>query len=84
MRVINKILENFNDISDDVKNIMRNGFKFSFVLIIISTITLLTYNLSFIPIFYYCGTILFKSSLMFFADFIIMGFGFDKIKKQMA
>jgi hypothetical protein len=82
--VINKILEMFKDIDKDVKKIMINGFKFSFIISIFSLIILITYNLYCIPILYYCGTILFKSSLMFFTDFIIMGFGFDKIKKQMA
>ena len=82
--MINKILEKFKNIDKDVKKIMINGFKFSFIFCIISSIILVTYNLFFIPILYYCGTILFKSSLMFFADFLIMGFGFDTIKKQMA
>lgn len=82
--MINKILEKFKNIDKDVKKIMINGFKFSFAITVISSIILVTYNLSSIPILYYCGTIIFKSSLMFFADFLIMGFGFDTIKKQMA
>jgi len=82
--VISKILEQFNNIDVDVKKIMISGFKFSFIVTIISGIILFTYNLSFIPILYHCGTKLFKISLMFFTDFLIIGFGFDKIKKQMA
>ncbi len=82
--MINNIFEKLKSIDDDVKKIMINGFKFSFVMTIISSIILFTYNLFLIPILYYCGTILFKSSLMFFTDFLIMGIGFDTIKKQMA
>ncbi len=81
--MINNIFEKLKSIDDDVKKIMINGFKFSFVMTIISSIILFTYNLFLIPILYYCGTILFKSSLMFFTDFLIMGIGFDTIKKQM-
>lgn len=67
-----------------VKNIMINGFKFSFLFCIFSTFVLLIYNFYMLPILYYSGIILFKTSLMFFVDFIIIGIGFDKIKKQMA
>ena len=82
--MINKILKKLKNIDNDVKEIMIKGFKFSFFITIISSIILFTYNLYFIPILYYSGTILFKSSLMFFADFLIIGIGFDTIKKQMA
>ena len=68
----------------EVKNIMMNGFKFSFIFCIISVLVLIIYNFYMLPILYYSGTILFKTSLMFFVDFIILGIGFDTIKKQMA
>ena len=82
--MINKILDSYRNIDDYIKKIMINGFRFSFVIIILSSIIMITYILTLIPVLYYCGTLLFKSSLMFFADFLIMGFGFDTIKKQMA
>ena len=82
--MIKKIIDNFKNLDDKVKNIMIKGFKFSFVFCIVSILVLLCYNLYMIPILYYSGTILFKTSLMFFVDFIILGIGFDTIKKQMA
>lgn len=67
-----------------VKNIMLNGFKFSFLFCLFSTLILIIYEFYMLPVLYYSGIILFKTSLMFFVDFIILGIGFDKIKKQMA
>ena len=84
MFVIKVILNKFKDIDNDIKKIMIKGFKFSFIITIISSIILYTYSLYPIPIIYYCGTTLFKSSLMLFADFLIIGISFDTIKKQMA
>ena len=82
--MIKNIIEKFKNLDNKVKDIMIKGFKFSFIFCIISVIILLIYNFYEIPILYYSGTILFKSSLMFFVDFIILGIGFDTIKKQMA
>ena len=82
--MIKMIINKFKDLDDKIKNIMLNGFKFSFAFCILSALILCIYNFYTLPIIYTCGTILFKTSLMFFADFIIIGFGFDTIKKQMA
>lgn len=82
--MIKIILDKFKNLDTKVKNIMVNGFKFSFAFCILSALILYTYHLYTLPILYYCGTILFKTSLMFFVDFIILGIGFDTIKKQMA
>lgn len=79
--MIKMIINKFKNLDDKVKNIMVNGFKFSFVFCIFSILILGTYNLYLLPILYYAGTILFKTSLMFFADFVILGIGFDAIKK---
>ena len=79
--IINK-LKNFDT---KVKKIMINGFKFAFAFCIFATFILAIYNYFYMqPALYYAGTILFKTSIMFFVDFLIMGFGFDTIKKQMA
>ena len=72
----------FKTLDEQVQKIMINGFKFSFVFCILSTLLLLVYNFCLIPILYYSGTLLFKSSLMFFASFVMLGIGFDTIKKQ--
>lgn len=82
--MIKKIINKFETLDNKVKNIMINGFKFSFIFSIISTLILLIYNIYLFPILYYSGIILFKTSLMFFVDFIILGIAFDTLKKQMA
>lgn len=82
--MLKNIRNMLKELDNTVKNIMINGFKFSFLFCMFSTFILLIYNLYMLPILYYSGIILFKTSLMFFADFIILGIGFDKIKKQMA
>ena len=78
------IKEKFKNIDKSVKNIMLKGIKFSFAFCIFSVIILLVYNFYMLPIIYYSGTILFKTSLMFISYFIVLGVGFDTIKKQMA
>ena len=82
--MIKMILNKFKELDNKVKKIMINGFRFSFIFCIFSILILLIYNFYTLPILYDIGTILFKTSLMFFIDFIILGFGFDTIKKQMA
>ena len=81
--MIKLILEKYKNIDDKVKNIMISGFKFSFAFLILSILVLYIYHLYMLPIIYSCGTILFKTALMFFVDFIILGIGFDTLKKQM-
>ena len=82
--MIEMIINKLKNLDNKVRKIMVNGFKFSFLFCIFSAIILLMYNFSNLPILYYAGTIIFKSSLMFFVDFLILGIGFDTIKKQMA
>ena len=82
--MLKMIIDKFNNLDTKVKSIMKNGFKFSFAFCVLSIFILSIYNFYMLPILYYSGTILFRSSLMFFVDFIILGFGFDTIKKQMA
>ena len=80
--MIKLIINKFKELDEHVQKIMINGFKFSFIFCIFSTLLLLIYNFYLIPIVFYAGTLLFKSSLMFFASFVILGIGFDTIKKQ--
>lgn len=74
------IKDKVENIDKSVKRIMLEGIKFSFGFCIFSTIILLIYNFNMLPII----TILFKTSLMFIFYFIVLGIGFDTIKKQMA
>lgn len=82
--MIKKIIDKLKNLDNKVKTIMINGFKFSFIFCLFSVLILYTYTLYLSPTLYYVGTILFKTSLMFFVDFIILGISFDTIKKQMA
>ena len=82
--MIKMIINKFKNLDLSVKKIMLNGFKFSFAFCLLSIFILGIYTFYMLPILYSCGTILFKTSLMFFVYFIILGFGFDTIKKQMA
>lgn len=82
--MIGMIINKFKNLDGKVKKIMVNGFKFAFLFCIFSAIILLVYNFYSLPILYYVGTVLFKTSLMFFVDFLVLGIGFDTIKKQMA
>ena len=81
--MIKIIVDKYKNIDEKVKKIMIRGFKFSFAFLIISLLVLGTYQLYMLPILFTCGTILFKTGLMFIVDFIIMGIGFDILKKQM-
>lgn len=81
--MIKIIIDKYKNIDEKVKKIMVNGFKFSFAVIILSALILSLYRIYLMPIIYLCGTILFKSAIMFIVDFIILGIGFDTLKKQM-
>ena len=81
--MIKMFLDNLNNMDDKVKGIMINGFKFSFVFLIFSVLILFVYQLYMLPIIYDCGTLLFKTAIMFIADFVMLGIGFDTLKKQM-
>lgn len=81
--MIKMFLDKLKNLDDKVKDIMINGFRFSFVSLLLSALVLEIYGIYTLPIIYICGTLLFKTSLMFFADFIILGIGFDTLKKQM-
>ena len=81
--MLKMFLNKFKNLDNKVKSIMINGFKFSFAFLIFSVLILGTYHLYSLPIIFTCGTILFKTGIMFIADFIILGIGFDTLKKQM-
>jgi len=81
--MIKMIIDKYKNIDDKVKKIMINGFKFSFAFLILSILVLISYQVYMMPIIFTCGTILFKTGIMFIVDFIILGIGFDTLKKQM-
>lgn len=82
--MIKKIINNIKSIDKTVLKIMFSGFKFSFIICIISCAISLYYILNPIShILYNSGIILFKTGLTFASAFFICGFAIDKIKKQL-
>ena len=81
--MLNIIVTNFQNLDKNIKIIMKYGFIFSLLCCLLSVFILYTYHkLKTSPLVFTVGTILFKTSLMFLADFIICGIAFDTIKKQ--
>ncbi len=82
--MIKKFIDNVKNIEKDILKIMISGFRFSFVICIISCIVSLLYILNPIShILYDSGIILFKTGLTFAAMFFVCAFAIDNIKKQM-
>lgn len=82
--MIHMIQDKLKSLDLKVKNIMKHGFTFSLLFCLLSILILYTYHAIYtIPILFTIGTILFRTSLMFFVDFTICGIAFDTIKKQM-
>ena len=83
MNKITLLINKFKNLDENIKRIMKIGFKSSFSLCLIAVSILFTY-ISFykIPTLFYIGISLLHSSLMFLCTFLICGIGFDTIKKQ--
>lgn len=78
-----KILNSFKNLEKLTYKIMKNGFKFCFLLCIASIVLLCTYELVLsTPFLYHIGISIFRLSLIFGIEFIICGFVVDGIKKQ--
>lgn len=81
---MNKVVNMLISIDENIKKIMRLGIKFCFLLIAISCVILITYELFYSsPLFYYVGIYLFKDSFLFLCSFLAFGIVFDKIKKDL-
>lgn len=79
-----KVINIYNSMDKSTKKLMNNGLIFSFVLAIISSLLLLTYDLFYNSItLYYIGFHLFKNSILFASVFFAFGIGFDRIKKEL-
>ena len=84
MDIINMLINKFKNLDKKVKKLMDIGIKSSFVLCVISTLFLFTYQKIYsTPNLYYIGLSLLQTSLMFVCTFILCGFGFDTIKKEL-
>ena len=76
-----QLLMEFKNMDAKIVSIIKAGVKFSFGISIIASLILLTYDFLYtVPITYYIGISLFKTSLFFICFFIICGFSFNKIK----
>ncbi len=83
MKIINTLIDKIKNLDKKVVKIMHIGFIFSFILCIISGLSLFTYETIYnLPELFYSGISLFRTSLMFACTFFIFGIGFDTIKKE--
>ena len=77
------IKEKIDNLEDLIKKIMKYGFYFSFFISLLSCLILFTYEMFYaMPVLYYIGLSLFKTSLTFAISFFICGLAVDTIKKQ--
>lgn len=84
MNIINQLVNKIKNLDRKIVKIMNSGFIFSFLLCIISVISLFTYKYFYtVPNLYYIGISLFRTALMFACTFFICAIGFDTIKKEM-
>jgi len=83
MTIINTLVDKIKNLDKNIKKIMYKGFIFSFILCIISALSLFTYNMFYNLLdLFYIGISLLRTSLMFACAFFIFGIGFDTIKKE--
>lgn len=84
MKFINIFLDKIKNLDLQIVKLMKFGFIISFIMCLFSSSLLLTYQFIIsLPILFYIGISLFKSSLNFGVTFFICGIGFDTVKKQM-
>ena len=82
--MISKLINSIKNIDKKILKIMFLGFKFSFIICIISCAISFSYILNPVShIIYASGIILFKTSITFAVSFFICAFAIDKIKKQL-
>ena len=80
----NKIVTIYNSMDKKTKKLMNSGLIFCFILTVISSLFLLTYNLFYSSItLYYIGFYILKNSILFACTFFAFGIGFNRIKKEM-
>ncbi len=78
-----KLSSLFNSMDDKIKILMKNGLIFCFILAIVSSLFLLTYDFFYSSItIYYIGFYILKNSILFACTFFAFGIGFNRIKKE--
>ena len=84
MNYLKTISNKLNNLDKKIKKIMTIGIKFSLSLSLLAVIILTTYmTLYSLPNLFYIGITLLHTSLMYICAFLILGIGFDTIKKQL-
>lgn len=79
-----KLSNLFNSMDNKIKKLMKDGMIFCFVLAIISSLFLLTYDLFYSSItVYYIGFYILKNSILFACTFLAFGIGFNRIKNEL-
>lgn len=85
MIIINTLVDKIKNLDKNIKKIMHKGFSFSFILCIISVLSLFTYNMFYnLPDLFYIGISLLRTSLMFACSFFMFAIGFDTISKEIS
>ena len=81
--MLKKIMKSVKNLEKNTLKIMLSGFRFSFLICIISCIISISYIINPIShILYECGIILFKTGITFAVTFFVCAFAIDNIKKQ--
>ena len=76
-----QLLMEFKKIDENIVHIIKSGIKFTFGMNVIAAVILLIYESMFtLPILYYIGISLFKTSLFLMVGVVICGLAFHKIK----
>lgn len=84
MKFINILSDKIKNLDLQVVKLMKFGFIISFIMCLLSSSLLFTYQFIIsLPILFYIGISIFRSSLSFGVTFFICGIGFDTMKKQM-
>lgn len=83
MKFINILLDKIKNLDAKVIKIMKLGFIFSFIICILSSMILLTYEAFYsLPTLFYIGISLFRTSLSFAVASFICAISFDTIQKE--
>ena len=84
MKFINILSEKIKNLDLKIIKLMKIGFIISFIMSLLSSSLLFTYQfIVSLPILFYIGISIFRTSLSFGVTFFICGIGFDTMKKQM-
>ena len=84
MKFINILSDKIKNLDLQVVKLMKFGFIISFIMCLLSSSLLFTYQFIIsLPILFYISISIFRSSLSFGVTFFICGIGFDTMKKQM-